>query len=134
MGRELSGLHPQLRPYAEAAVEWAIQQGVRPTITSVTRTWTEQDRLYSNYLACKKAGLQGSSRSLAPGLSCRYPANPPGYSSHNYGFSWDSIVPDEFMPWWVKVREAFGWRVPTNDLIHAELPDWERFADPKLLY
>lgn len=132
--KEFSGLHSLLRPYAEAAVEFAMQNGVRPTITSVTRTWANQERLYANYQACKKAGLAGSSRSLAPGLSCRYPANPPGSSSHQYGFSWDSTVPEELMPWWVAVREAYGWRVPTNDLIHAELPDWEQYAEFAQLY
>lgn len=131
--RELAGLHPQLRPYAEAAVKWASDQGVRVTVTSVTRTWANQERLYANYQACKRAGLFPSSRSLSPGLSCAYPANPPGYSSHQYGFSWDSVVPDALMPWWIAVRQAFGWRVPANDVIHAELPDWERYADPKLL-
>ena len=131
--RELSGLHPALRPYAEAAVKWAEGQGVRVTITSVTRTWANQDRLYNNFLACKRAGAYRSARSLSPGLSCAYPANPPGYSAHNYGFSWDSVVPEDVMPWWIAVREAYGWRVPRNDLIHAELPDWERYADPTLL-
>lgn len=132
--RELSGLHPALRPYAEAAVQFAIDQGVRPTVTSVTRTWAEQDRLYANYLACKKAGAAGTSRSLSPGFSCQYPANPPGISSHQYGFSWDSVVPAELVPWWVAVREAYGWRVPTNDLIHAELPGWEQYARFATLY
>lgn len=132
--RELSGLHPVLRPYAEAAVEWAIQQGVRPTVTSVTRTWANQERLYANWQACKKAGAAYTSKVLSPGLSCAYPANPPGSSSHQYGFAWDSTVPPELMPWWIAVREAFGWRVPANDVIHAELPSWENYADPRLLY
>lgn len=131
--RELSGLHAALRPYAEAAVKWAESQGVRVTVTSVKRNWVEQQQLYDNFQACRAAGAFPSSRSLAPGFSCRYPANPPGYSAHNYGFSWDSVVPDEIMPWWVKVREAYGWRVPSNDLIHAELPDWQQYADPRLM-
>jgi hypothetical protein len=132
--RELAGLHPNLRPSAEAAVEYAIQQGVRPTVTSVTRTWANQDRLYRNWLACQNEGAAYTGRSLSPGLSCRYPANPPGYSSHQYGFAWDSVVPADYVSWWVAVREAFGWRVPPNDLIHAELPEWAQYADPALLY
>jgi hypothetical protein len=131
--RSLSGLHPALRPYAEAAVKWAEQEGVRVEVTSVTRTWTEQERLYANYQTCKRAGAFPSSRSLTPGYSCQYPANPPGYSSHNYGFSWDSVVPEPYMQWWIQVRELYGWRVPSNDVIHAELPDWEQYADPKYL-
>lgn len=108
-------------------MKWAEDQGVRVEITSVTRTWAEQDKLYRNYVQCQTTGK------AMPGMSCAYPANPPGASAHNYGFAWDSVVPDELMPWWVAVREAFGWRVPPNDLIHAELPAWEQYADPKLL-
>ena len=62
--RSLKGLHPDLRDAAEAAVAWAEQQGVTVQITSVTRTWAEQQKLYANYLACKRAGA-----SRAPALS-----------------------------------------------------------------
>lgn len=132
--RELAGLDSQLRPYAEAAVEFAIQNGVRPRVTSVRRTWANQAKLYANYQTCVARGLDGTGAVLSPGQSCRYPANPPGHSSHQFGFSWDSVVPQEEMDWWVAVREAYGWRVPPNDRIHAELPGWEQWADSATLY
>jgi len=103
---QLAGLDERVRPYAEAALRWARLYGVTPTITSVHRSSAEQARLYANY----KAGRS------------RYPAAPPGRSLHEYGLAWDSWVPDADMAWWVAVRRAYGWHVPSNDLIHAEVP------------
>jgi hypothetical protein len=82
--------------------------GVTPTITSTFRGWEEQTRLYSRY-------LRGQSR---------YPANQPGDSSHNYGLSFDSVVPAGDLPLWTAIREYVGFRVPPGDTIHAEVPNW----------
>jgi hypothetical protein len=131
--RSLSGLHVALRPYAEAAVKWAEDQGVHVEITSVTRTWTNQLQLYNNWELCKAAGKQYTAASLTQGMSCEYPANPPGYSAHNYGLAWDSVVDAELQDWWDAVRKWYGWEIPANDRIHAQLPNWEQYADPRLL-
>jgi hypothetical protein len=114
MGLQLAGLHPQLRPAAEAAVAWAARYGVQPTITSVWRSWEEQAKLYAEF---QRGGR-------------KYPANAPGDSAHQFGLAWDSWVPDAYMPWWVAVRRAYGWQVPNNDVVHAELANWRRYVVP----
>lgn len=58
------------------------------------------------------------------GLS-RWPANRPGFSGHNWGLAWDSTVAPEHQAAWNTIREYLGFRVPRNDVIHAEVPGWE---------
>lgn len=124
---ELRGIDPRLLPYAEEALKWARNAlagaGIDATITvtSVRRSWQRQQELREKWESCVARG--------EPTPPCAYPANRPGDSAHNYGWAWDSVIdPPEAMDWWVRVREAFGWRVPPNDLIHAEVPDWRRYA------
>lgn len=105
---QLRGLHPQLRPYAEYAFELAGQYGLAPVVTSVFRTWETQARLRADYEAGRS----------------RFPANRPGDSAHQYGLAWDSWVPEQHRPTWAAIREYIGWRVPANDWIHAEYPEW----------
>jgi len=105
-------MHEALRPYAEYAHDIAHFYKIDPVVTSVFRSWEDQVALRKKYLAGKS----------------RYPANKPGDSSHNYGLSWDSWVPEKDMPLWVAIREYVGWRVPPNDEIHAELPDWRTYV------
>lgn len=108
----LSGLHPAVRARAEMALNYAQKAGVPVTVTSTYRSIDQQRKLYQNY-------LNGTSR---------FPANPPGASGHNYGLAWDSVVADPYISWWVRVREAFGFRVPANDWIHAEVPSWQQYV------
>jgi len=123
----LRGLHPQLRPYAEALVQLANRDyGLRVNVTSTLRSYDQQQRLYQNYLDCKARGLAGTSVSLGAGLSCAWPANPPGQSGHNYGLAWDSTADD--MATWTALRRWAGWHVPENDQIHAELPGWRQYV------
>lgn len=118
----LRGLHEQLRPYAEYALKVAQHYGINPELTSTYRSLDQQRRLYDNWQRCK-AG-QGPT----PGMSCSWPANPPGASAHNYGLAWDSWVPDHQMARWVEIRRWVGWRVPDRDVIHAELPGWTNYV------
>ena len=101
-----------LNPAVKSAVEWCFEaarlNGLQPTVTSTYRSLSEQRKLYRDFLAGKSP----------------YPANPAGQSGHNYGLAWDSWVPDAQMPLWTAIREAAGFRVPANDLIHAEVPSW----------
>lgn len=124
---QLRGLHPQLRPAAEWLVKEWTDRGLPIQVTSVFRSLSQQQRLRANYELCERRGLVGQMVSLTPGLSCHYPANRPGDSGHNYGLAWDSWVPDELMPSWVEWRRAQGWRVPDNDAVHAELPNWRSY-------
>lgn len=118
---QLAGLWEPLRPAAQAALSWAARYHVQPVITSVKRSWEEQAALYNRYQRALADGTFGRPGGL------QYPANPPGQSAHGYGLAWDSWVPPEFMGWWAAVRSAYGWRVPPNDLIHAELPAWRAY-------
>ena len=122
MSIALRGLHPFLRQPAEDALKWANAYGVVPRVTSVLRTWAQQDSLYKRHQDCK-------ARNRYPWYpGCEYPANPPGWSGHQYGLAWDSTVPSHARGWWRDVREAYGFRVPANDVIHAEHPDTERYV------
>jgi len=117
----LAGLNPGLTAAAEETIRLAGDYGLHPTITSVYRTLVQQAGLYQTRQRC----LAGDR------IACKqqpYPANPPGNSAHNWGLAWDSWVPAPEMPLWVAIRRAIGWRVPENDLIHAELPDWRLYV------
>lgn len=122
MALALRGLHGDVRPYAEQALHLARMYGLSPVVTSVFRSWTEQAELRRNYERCLASGEFGlTSR-------CRYPANQPGDSAHNYGLAWDSWVPPEQRPLWRLIREYIGWRVPEGDWIHAEVPGWRQYV------
>lgn len=73
-----AGLHPALIPGAAALFNAATAAGLRPRLTSVRRSRTQQEVLYSRYLR---------------GLS-RLPAAPPGRSMHEYGLAWDMVADD----------------------------------------
>lgn len=109
---QLTGLHPVVRQYAQYCLDWAKQNGVPVTVTSARRSREQQAKLYRDWLAGRS----------------KFPANPPGFSGHEYGLAWDSWVAPEYRDWWKQVREAVGFRVPPNDWIHAEVPDWQDWA------
>lgn len=115
---KLAGLHDDLRPYAEYAHEIARAYGLDPVVTSVYRSWENQLQLYQNFERCKATGQFGKTR------ECKYPANRPGDSAHNFGLAWDSWVPDADMPLWVAIRRYVGFEVPDHDRIHAQYPNW----------
>lgn len=113
----LRGLHQALRPAAEYTHAVAESLGIHPRVTSVERSWNEQQRLYERYLRCKAAGR-------FPSPECPYPANPPGFSAHQFGLAWDSVVPPEQQEAWTAIRRWVGWQVYDHDAVHAELPGW----------
>ncbi len=107
----LRGMDSQLRPYAEYTFELARYYGVTPTVTSVFRGWAEQQRLRARY----EAGLS------------RWPANLPGDSAHNFGWAFDSVVPESQQTAWDTIRRYVGWEVLPNDYPHAQLPNWRQY-------
>jgi len=118
----LSGLHPQLRPFAQAALDWASRHGVAVQVTSALRTRAQQQALYDRYQASVRAGTFGTVNGV------RYPAAPPGSSNHEgrwggFAVAWDSTVQPAYQDWWNAVRRAAGWTVLPHDLVHAE-PPW----------
>jgi hypothetical protein len=123
----LAGIHQQLRPYADQALAIARENGIPVTVTSVFRSLDFQRRLRANYELCLARGKSGQAVSVTPGMSCAYPANRPGDSSHNFGLAWDSITEERFQPFWNEIRRWVGWEVPPGDVIHAELPGWRRY-------
>ena len=118
----LGGLDRSIKGAAEWALGWADFYGVPVSVTSGRRSMASQARLRRKFEACVAAGRFPS----AP--DCKFPANRPGDSAHNFGLAFDSVVPDRFMPWWVHVRRLAGFRVPDGDLPHAELPNWRDFV------
>jgi len=121
---QLRGMHPDLRPAAEYALAIANHNRIHPTITSVTRSFSNQARLRANFERCVAAGRFPS----AP--NCRFPANEPGDSAHNYGLAFDSVVPDAQDAVWQDIRRWVGWEVPENDTIHSQLPGWRQHVSP----
>lgn len=122
------GLHAQLRPYADYAMQLAARAGLTPVVTSVKRNLDLQAKLRANWEECVRRGDYPSDRSYGKGLSCKWPANRPGDSGHNFGLAWDSWVPPEQMPTWTAIRRSIGWEVPEHDQIHAELPNWRQYV------
>lgn len=132
MAIALSGLHEALRPAAEWCLKVADLNGIPVTITSVVRGWAEQTRLRAQYEGCLARGEEISPAN--PDARCHYPANQPGDSAHNYGLAWDSWTPAEHMADWITIREMAGFRVPENDHVHAELPNWRAYRDAVKIY
>jgi len=118
----LRGLHRDVRAAAEFSLEWAQHFGIRPQVTSTTRSWAAQRRLRDKFESCVAAGRFPS----AP--DCRFPANKPGDSAHQFGLAWDSVVPAHQQATWDAIRRRVGFGVPPNDLIHAEVRGWRRFV------
>lgn len=115
-------LDPAVKAAAEWAVGWADFYGVPVTIVSAKRSMATQARLRRNFEQCVATG-----RFPSP-PDCKFPANRPGDSAHNFALAWDSVVPPEFMPWWMHVRRVAGFDVRDNDPPHAEYPRWRDFV------
>lgn len=100
--------------------------GLTPTVTSTFRSIGKQQQLRAAYESCLARGAVVSPANADP--TCRYPANAPGDSAHNFGLAWDSSVPDDQYPDWNAVRAALGWTLDPNDRVHAEVPGWRAIA------
>lgn len=118
MSIHLRGLHPVVRAAAEDALALAHHFGITPVVTSTYRSWAEQSRLYARHRRCVAQGRFPS----AP--DCKYPANRPGDSAHNYGLAFDSWVPARDVANWTLIRDVIGFRVPAHDAVHGEVPGW----------
>jgi len=123
--KDLSLLHPQVRERHQLAALYfriltgatidarnRLSGGSEPVVTSTGRTWEEQEKLY----AAKDSNP--------------YPVNRPGDSAHNVvpSLAVDSDVPDHLHPLWKAVREYVGFRVPANDAVHGEVPNWRQIV------
>ena len=112
-------------PYADYAIAWAKSLGIVVTVTSVLRSRERQAELRRQWESCLARGERVWPGN--PNPACRYPANRPGDSSHEYGLGWDSDVEDRYQATWTAIRRAVGWQVPESDPVHAELPSWRLY-------
>lgn len=121
MAATRNGVHPLVLEAYDYAVAWyRYLTGESPTLTSGSRSADEQRQLYAN-------------RANNP-----YPVNRPGDSAHEYGLAIDSWVPEKtftiqghrWNSWalWTAIREAVGFRVPSNDRVHSEVPNWRQYV------
>jgi hypothetical protein len=106
---DLAGLNPSIRPVARRFVEFLRMAGLKPVVRSVYRSTKDQTRLYQRWLA---------------GLS-RFPAAPPGRSSHEKRLAFDISVNDPRMldqagPIWERLGPGFVWGGRFKDPIHFE--------------
>lgn len=119
MGLRLAGLHPVVRERAELALDVGDQFGVRAEVSSGFRSLAEQGRLRRRFEGCVRRGV-------FPSRGCRFPANRPGDSAHNFGLAFDSTIEPRQQANWNLLRRLVGFRVPPNDLVHAEVPGWRQ--------
>jgi len=131
----LSSLHPEVLERVQWLLAVAKANQIPVTITSTARSTAAQKLLRENWDECRARGLFPSAASLAPGYSCKYPANKPGDSAHQFGLAFDSVVPDDWLPAWTWLRELAGFKVldENGDPIHAEVPNWRTFRDAGLV-
>jgi len=112
VGANLNDLGPELRDAAYALLSAASAAGLQPRVTSVLRSYAEQKRLYSRFLA----GQQG------------FPVVPPGYSAHEDrgdGFTeaFDMVVtPMDALEDVGYTWNQWGGRWSPKDAVHFELP------------
>ena len=107
MSASLSGLIPELRPYAEELDRAVHASGLRGSFTSTIRTHAEQQRLYDRY-------LRGEAQ---------FPAAPPGLSAHEYGYAFDYVVsPYEYQDDAGSYWQDLGGVWSRKDRVHFEYP------------
>jgi hypothetical protein len=107
----LTGVHPEVRFWAEVALDVADRFDVPVSVTSGFRSLDDQARLRALW----EAGLS------------RFPANRPGDSSHNFGLAFDSQVSPQHQALWDRIRQLVGFELLQNDEVHAQVPGWRRF-------
>lgn len=114
MSASISGLIPELRPFARQLLLVAGQARLQPRITSTYRSSTEQARLYRRFLAGQNP----------------YPVAPPGHSAHEAGYAFDMMIMDapgemeRDLADLGQVWESWGgiWGGHFKDPIHFEYP------------
>lgn len=122
----LAGLLPGVRSRAELALSWAKYYRLDVTVTSGLRTESEQSVLRARFEGCLARGEKVYPGN--PNSECRYPANRPGDSAHNFGMAFDSSVPSNQLWAWNYLREYAGFRLDPDDPPHAEVPNWRTYV------
>ena len=105
----LLDLIPEMQPWAQRLLDVITQAGASFTLTSVFRTFQEQQKLYSDYLAGKS----------------KYPAARPGGSAHEVGMAFDLVLDnpgDQTQSG--QVWSGWGGNWAQGDPIHFEWPGY----------
>ena len=106
-GREkLLGLYEPWRQWCDWMLTYLDQRGFDPIVTSGRRTYGEQQRLYSAYLAGRSS----------------LPAAPPGRSAHNYGLAIDVWAGNGQQGAMMNVLRSFGGELVAGDAPHVQYP------------
>ena len=105
----LLDLIPEMQPWAQKLLDVISQAGAQFTLTSVFRTYKEQEKLYSDYIAGRS----------------KYPAAPPGGSAHEVGMAFDLVLDnasDQVQSG--QVWSGWGGKWANSDAIHFEWPGY----------
>jgi len=103
----VSTLTPELRPWALALYDVALEYGGQPSWLSGFRSIRQQSALYARWTSGRSS----------------IPAAPPGRSLHNYGHAFDLRTRDaDFQQWLGEVWEHWGgrWGGRFNDPNHFD--------------
>lgn len=104
---QFDSLDAGLRDAAQQLFDAAANAGLSPRVTSTLRSSSTQGRLYRRYLA----GGSG------------FPALPPGYSAHEYGWAFDMVTsPMEALADVGYTWQTWGGGWSPGDAVHFELP------------
>ncbi len=105
---DVRSLDARVEPIASYLLHLAIQAGLNPVVTSARRGYASQARLY-------RRAQRGESR---------YPAAPPGTSTHERGLAFDLVVsPKSALTDLGRLWESWGftWGGRFNDPIHFDV-------------
>lgn len=119
MSSSLRALQPNVEPLARAFIRYLATRGIAAQVTSTRRDPDVQRQLYADYLAGRS----------------RYPAAPPGRSTHATGIAFDMIlngkspgaVPGARAPWEYQFagavwkRLGLTWGGDFHDPIHFDV-------------
>lgn len=108
MSTDLGDLDPDLQPWANLLLAYAIDVGLSPVVTSTLRSVEEQTAAYIRW----KTGLS------------KYPAAAPGRSAHEFGLAFDVVAADlGFLGFvWESWGGTWGGRMHPIDPVHFEAP------------
>ncbi len=108
---KLVGLYEPWRRWCEWCLTYLDQRGFEPTLTSGVRTYGEQQRLYSAYLAGRSS----------------LPAAPPGRSAHNFGLAIDVWAGNGQQAAMMAILQSFGGELVSGDPPHCQYPGLSRY-------
>lgn len=134
--KAIATLHPKVQPLARQLILNAAAQGITMKITSGTRTYDEQDRLFRQ----ASDGIDNDGDGRTDEADERVTKAPAGFSNHNFGFAFDVTQFNGPAPIWdgpayrkvgaIGKALGFEWGGDWTSIVdepHFQLrPDWAR--------